>query len=124
MLPKLTRVRTQLSRPSTSGWYCHSVLGGSETQIHCVTHIKYHISKTNIFSKKFRLVRYLIYRLLIVCYITPVNSKSIDRVEAEYQAIKDFTHILSIKKSKRLSCRPLLVVNLCKFICVLPKSIE
>ena len=33
----LTWVRTQLSRPSTSGWYYPSVPGGSETELHCVT---------------------------------------------------------------------------------------
>ena len=37
MLPKLTQVRrTQLIRPSISGWYYPSVPGGSETQLHCV----------------------------------------------------------------------------------------
>ena len=36
--PKLTWVkRTQLPRPSISGWYYPSVPGGSESQLHCVT---------------------------------------------------------------------------------------
>ena len=36
--PKITWVkRTQLSRPSISGWYYPSVPGGSEIQLHCVT---------------------------------------------------------------------------------------
>ena len=40
MLPRLN-FRTQLTRPSTSGWYYPSVPGGSETQPHCVTYRKW-----------------------------------------------------------------------------------
>ena len=37
MIPNLIQVRTQLTRPSTSGWYYPSVPGGSGTLSHCVT---------------------------------------------------------------------------------------
>ena len=33
----ISKLRTQLTRPSASGWYYHGVPGGSETLIHCVT---------------------------------------------------------------------------------------
>ena len=60
-------------------------------------HIKYHIRKNIKFMKNFRLLRYLIYRfLIIVLYTTPVNGKMIDQLEIEHQLIEDFIHIVSL----------------------------
>ena len=61
MLPKVTWVRTQLTRPSTSVWYYPSVPGGSETQHHCVTLSWIDISLMQIVCGH-------------CCYIHPLNA--------------------------------------------------
>ena len=40
-------------------------------------HLECHINKNNKFMKKFRLLRYLIYRFIMVHYTTHVNGKVI-----------------------------------------------
>ena len=54
-------------------------------------HINVKSRKRLKFMENFRLLRYLIYRLSIVCYRTPVNSKAISQIEIKYQQIKDFS---------------------------------
>ena len=80
-LPKLTQVRrTQLTRPSTSGWYYPSVPGGSETQLHCVTIIwgetyLWHISPyTAISSHLHAILLYLLYLKHVFLYFTAVTG--------------------------------------------------
>ena len=52
VIPKLI-FRTQLTRPSASGWYCPSVPGGSETPYHRVTYVDLYSHSNRLISMCF-----------------------------------------------------------------------
>ena len=60
----------------------------------------HNISRKTKFMKKFKFLKYLVYRHLMTHYTPPVNGKSIGQLEAEKQMFK----VLSLLHSLQYHC--------------------